>query len=122
MSPTHPDDAHLNRQTRMQRLNDEFRSSSVPLAIRLSTGDLVFSKEMEAMGYPFVVRAFEAVRAFADFTPDLDAYGEHDRGGLSVDGLPVLFKIEYVARRPFDPTDYDDDSFRPVLTIALDEY
>ena len=73
------------------------------------------------MGYSFVVRAFEAVRAFRDFTPDLDTFREHDTGVLSVDGVPVLFMIEHVERQPFDPNAFDKDSFSPRLTILLAE-
>jgi hypothetical protein len=40
----------------------------------------------------------EAVEKFDDFTPDNDAYGEHDFGGFDFKGTKILWKIDYYNR------------------------
>ena len=60
-----------------------------------------------------------AVRAFADFTPGNDPYGEHDFGALDVDDLRINFKIDYYADAAMEFGAEDPlDSYR-VLTIML---
>ena len=65
----------------------------------------------------------ERVETFDQFTPDNDPYGEHDCALLQVDGVRVIWKIDYYdvnyelhSDDPADPT-----ITRRVLTIMLAE-
>ena len=66
---------------------------------------------IQALGARAVARVLAAVAAFDAFTDDNDPYGEHDCAILTVDGVKVLFKIDYYDRdltyhspNPSDPT------------------
>ena len=66
---------------------------------------------IQALGVEGVARVLAAVAAFDAFTGDNDPYGEHDCAILAVDGIEVLFKIDYYDRdlvyhspNPSDPT------------------
>lgn len=58
-------------------------------------------------------RIREAVETFDDFTPANDPYGEHDCALLEVEGLRVIWKIDY-----YDPTFtmHSENPARPELT------
>ena len=75
-------------RNRVRDLNDRLRAQGGP-------GQIVASQGLVALGLEFVARAISAVAEFKDFTPDNDPYGEHDFGGMVVDGETVLFKIDY---------------------------
>jgi Protein of unknown function (DUF3768) len=48
-----------------------------------------------AFELPHIDQLFAAIRAFDDFTPDNDPYGEHDCGGLDWGAERVLWKMDY---------------------------
>ena len=50
---------------------------------------------IQALGVRAVARVLTAVAAFDAFTRDNDPYGEHDCAILAVDGIEVMFKIDY---------------------------
>lgn len=58
-------------------------------------------------------RIREAVETFDDFSPANDPYGEHDCALLEVEGLRVIWKIDY-----YDPSfsRHSDNPARPELT------
>jgi hypothetical protein len=74
----------------MQRLNDAFRADP-------TAGHLFATPRVVALGAGFVESAMAAIRAFTDFTPDIDPYREHDMVKVEVDGQTVYFKIAYRA-------------------------
>ena len=61
-------------------------------------------------------KTFEAIRRFAAFTPDNDPHGEHDFGEITVDGISVMFKIDY-----YDPAGryHSSDPADPALTLRV---
>lgn len=89
-------------------LNDAFRRS----------GDNVVATP-GFLELPHYERALEAIRAFEDFTPDNDPYGEHDFGSLEWGVERVLWKIDYYDQH----FEYWEDPLSPdcqrVLTVML---
>jgi hypothetical protein len=89
---------------RMRALNDELRRFGRGGRIMITSG-------IQALGTKGVARVLAAVAAFDAFTGDNDPHGEHDCAILTVDGVRVLFKIDYYDRNltyhspdPSDPT------------------
>jgi hypothetical protein len=88
--------------TRICTLNDELRRFG-------RGGRIMMTPGIQALGVEGVARVFSAVAAFDAFTGNNDPYGEHDCAILAIDGIEVLFKIDYydrdlVCHSP-DPTD-----------------
>jgi hypothetical protein len=74
-------------------------------------GRIMITSGIQALSAEAVARVLAAVAGFDAFTPDNDPYGEHDCAILTVDGVRVLFKIDYYDRSltyhspdPSDPT------------------
>jgi hypothetical protein len=89
---------------RIRALNDELRRFRRGGRIMLTSG-------IQGLGTECVARVLAAVAAFDTFTGDNDPHGEHDCAILTVDGVKVLFKIDYYDRdlayhssNPNDPT------------------
>ncbi|MEL6467544.1 MAG: DUF3768 domain-containing protein [Pseudomonadota bacterium] len=74
---------------RIRELNDRFRVEG------LGHGSILLTQGIQAKGGEFAVSAFNAVRAFNDFSEDNDPWGEHDFGAVDLDGEKVFFKIDY---------------------------
>jgi hypothetical protein len=90
--------------TRIRALNDELRRFG-------RGGRIMMTPGIQALGVEGVARVLAAVAAFDTFTGDNDPYGEHDCAILAVDGIEVLFKIDYYdcdlfyhSPEPSDPT------------------
>jgi Protein of unknown function (DUF3768) len=84
---------------RISALNDELRRFG-------RGGRIIITSGIQALNTEGV-----AVAGFDAFTGDNDPYGEHDCAILTVDGVTVLFKIDYYDRDlayhspdPSDPT------------------
>jgi hypothetical protein len=77
--------------TRIRALNDELRRFGQGGRIMITSG-------IQALGTKGVARVLAAVAGFDAFTRDNDPYGEHDCAILTVDGVRVLFKIDYYDR------------------------
>lgn len=112
----------MSEAMRIAALNDAFRARiGDPRA-----GKFYVTDGVSSCGHAFVATAIAAVKAFADFTPDNDPYGEHDFGSIEVEGHKLFWKIDYFDR--FDPDlaspDASDASVTErVLTIMqADEY
>jgi hypothetical protein len=105
--------------TRICVLNDELRRFGRDGRIMITSG-------IQALGTEGAARVLAAVAGF-EFTADNDPYGEHDCAILTVDGLRVMFRIDYydhdLAYHSPDPSDpnrdqagHDGDARQRVLT------
>ena len=102
--------------TQIRELNDAFRRS-------LAHGVACLTDGVVARSTAFVAAAVVAVRSFDDFTANNDPYGEHDFGAVFVEGVKLLWKIDYYDRTlrygSKDPSDPAQTT--RVLTIMLAE-
>jgi hypothetical protein len=107
-----------SRTELIRELNDAFRTT-------LEGGRCLFTAGVSDCGIPFSTAALATVKAFNDFTPDNDPYGEHDFGSFEIDEERLIWKIDYYdlslrfgSQDPADPS-----QTKRVLTIMLaDEY
>lgn len=112
----------MSEALRIAALNDAFRAR---LGER-GAGKFYVTDGVASCGHDFVAKAIAAVKAFTDFTPDNDPYGEHDFGSVVIEGQKVLWKVDYFDRADpdlasSDPT--DSAVTERVLTIMMaDEY
>lgn len=86
-------------------------------------GMVVISRGVAALPRAVWAEVIVAVAEFNAFTPDNDPHGEHDCAVVDVDGLKVIFKIDYydpsMLYHSDDPTDPEET--RRVMTIMLAE-
>ena len=87
-------------------LNDNLRRFHKGGMVTVSRGIAALDKRVWA-------DVIVAVAEFQNFTPDNDPYGEHDCAVVDVDGLRVIWKIDY-----FDPSMlyHSDDPTDPAIT------
>jgi hypothetical protein len=95
--------------TRIRTLNDELRRFG-------RGGRIMVTPGIQALGVRTVARVLAAVAAFDAFTDDNDPYGEHDCAILAVDGIEVLFKIDYYDR---DLVYHSPDPGDPAVTQRI---
>ena len=74
-----------------------------------------------ALGPDHVRAVLRAVAAFDRFTPENDPWGEHDCASLAVEGVEIIWKIDYYDRqRQFHSPDPADPKLTlRVLTVML---
>jgi hypothetical protein len=109
-------DGAKERTARIRELNDELRKT-------MSGGVVVMTAGVRASG--FDTEVIEAVRAFEDFTPGNDPYGEHDFGCVWVRGEKFFWKVDYYDKllRFHSEDEADPARTTRVLTIMrADEY
>jgi len=103
------------RTARIRDLNDQYRR------FRRGNGRTVITRGIAAEGPAFVARVMAEVRAFEDFSPNNDPWGEHDFGALTVEGQKVFWKIDLydptLTRGSEDPG--DETKTCRVLTVML---
>jgi hypothetical protein len=101
---------------RIAALNDAFRTTLIGGRVYLTRGIAALSPSAQES---IIAR----VRAFADFTPENDPYGEHDFGILKLDGATIYWKIDlYDNDLKFGSPNPEDPSVTTrVLTILLAE-
>jgi hypothetical protein len=95
--------------TRIHTLNDELRRFG-------RGGRIMITPGIQALEVRTVARVLAAVAAFDAFTDDNDPYGEHDCAILAVDGIEVLFKIDYYDR---DLVYHSPDPGDPAVTQRI---
>jgi len=102
--------------TRIRDLNDALRVHGIGGRIFLTRGVADLPEGLRA-------ELIAQVRAFDDFTPENDPYGEHDFGSLEIDGTRIFFKIDYYATtgEHLSPDPGDATVTARVLTILLAE-
>jgi hypothetical protein len=104
--------------TRICALNDQLRQFGRGGRVMMTSG-------IEVLGAPAIARIIAAVARFDAFTADNDPYDEHDCATLDVDGIRVLFKIDYYDRHlTYHSPDPSDPSVtqRVMTVMRADEY
>ena len=104
------------RSTAIRDLNDRFRRT-------LTGGTLMLSAGVIEMGAEAQARIIKAVQDFDAFDADNDPHGEHDFGGLDVDDMRVLFKLDCLdlTRTSHSPDPAGASATERVMTIMLAE-
>src|SRR6202795_334099 len=92
--------------SRVCALNDDLRRFGRGGRVMITSG-------IETLGASAIARVLAAVASFDAFTADNDPYGEHDCAILTVDGIRVMFKIDYYDR---DLAYHSPDPSDPTLT------
>jgi hypothetical protein len=77
---------------RIRTLNDSLRHT-------FNGGRVVMTAAVQSLPPDTVALALSKMRAFNEFTPDNDPYGEHDFGSFEVAGEQFFFKIDYFDER-----------------------
>ena len=110
MTPTLPSPAG----DRIRTLNDCLRSQFIG-------GEVMITQGIQSLGSTFRATCIAAVRAYDQFTPANDPYGEHGFGMLTVLGQRVYWKIDYydTALQYASPDPSDPSLTTRVLTILL---
>lgn len=98
------------RTAAIAQRNDQLRTT-------FQGGDVFMTCGIRATGQVAAILA--KVRAFADFKPDNDPYGEHDFGIVKHDGESVYWKIDYYDKNLEGGEDPLSDDCRRVLTVML---
>jgi len=96
-----------DRLTRIRSLNDRLRMTG-------RGGMILMTDGIAALGREAVERVFDAVRRFDRFDEGNDPHGEHDFGGLEVDGRSVFWKIDL-----YEDPDVKDANGEPQVTRVL---
>ena len=88
------------------RVNDELRKT-------FQGGSVCITPGIQALREDLRQRVFDAVRSFGDFNEDNDPHGEHDCASLEVEGVRLIWKIDY-----YDPSFryLSDDAADPKIT------
>ncbi|ESY31830.1 DUF3768 domain-containing protein [Mesorhizobium sp. C386A] len=101
------------------------RSLNDDLRIHRLGGSIVITPGISALGPSTVRDIISAITAFDGFTPENDPYGEHDCAVMVVNGIKIIWKIDYydLSRRCHSPDPSDRNVTSRVMTIMrADEY
>jgi hypothetical protein len=103
---------------KIRKLNDDLRINRIGGAIVTTPGIL-------GLGPSAINRIIRAITCYDGFNEDNDPYGEHDCAVMTVDGIKIIWKIDYYdLNRRFlspDPTDVNVTS-RVMTVMRADEY
>lgn len=108
----------LENTQKIRELNDRLRKTE-------SGGIVLMTNGIAALGMPAVTAIFQAVAEFDGFDTNNDPWGEHDCASLTVDGVRVMWKIDYYDRdRQFHSPDPSDPkvTVRVLTVMRSDEY
>ena len=113
-----PGDKEQQTKAKIRELNDRLRKAG-------RGGIVLMTNGIAALGLERVNAVFAAIAQFDAFTPDNDPWGEHDCASLKVDGIRILWKIDYYDRdRQFHSPDPSDPkvTVRVLTVMRSDEY
>lgn len=103
---------------RIRALNDDLRTNR-------NGGIIVITPGIAGLGPSLVNRVLAAVASFDGFNSDNDPLGEHDFALMTVEGITIIWKIDYYDRRRLyhSPDASDPKVTSRVLTVMRgDEY
>ncbi|MHB9448923.1 DUF3768 domain-containing protein [Mesorhizobium sp. RSR565B] len=103
---------------KIRQLNDDLR-------IRRLGGTIVITAGIAGLGASAVTKTIAAIAAFDAFTPENDPNGEHDCAVMTVDGVKIIWKIDYydLKRQFLSPDASDRNVTSRVMTVMrADEY
>lgn len=103
---------------RIRELNDFLR-------VHGRGGVILMTDGIAGLGGSLVAKVFQAVSEFDQFSEDNDPWGEHDCALVTVEGVKVLWKIDYYDRqRRFHSPDPSDPkvTVRVMTVMRADEY
>ena len=110
--------AKLTTSQRIQILNDRLRVHGTGGRVAMTSGIAALDDDTRT-------KIDNAIRLFDAFTEDNDPHDEHDCAVLEVDGLTVMFKIDYYdltlshhSRNPADPA----VTMRMLTVMLAEEY
>ena len=105
-----------SRAAAIRTLNDELRTSG-------RGGRMVMTSGIEALRSERIVKVMRAVRDFDAFGKENDPHGEHDCATVTVDGIAVIWKIDYydLSMTHHSPDAADPAVTARVLTVMLAE-
>lgn len=106
--------ADKDKVGRIRHLNDLLRCKGIGGQVMITAG-------LDVLGSAAVNRVLDAVIQFTQFNDDNDPHGERDCATLTVDGLRILWKIDYFDRTLtfHSPDPSDPEVTSRVLTIML---
>ena len=101
---------------KIRALNDRARQSFTGCRVAITAG-------IAAMGHDAVYAVFDLIKAYDNFTPDNDPYGEHDFGSLHWGEHQVFWKFDYydIDFTMHSPDPADETVTARVLTVMLAE-
>lgn len=99
---------------RVRQLNDEAR-------MYLTDGKVLMTRGIAGLPEEDQAAILDRVRAFDDFAPANDPYGEHDFGAFEHNDKRIFWKIDYYDReeRLGSPDPADPHMTKRVLTVML---
>ncbi|MBL6613175.1 MAG: DUF3768 domain-containing protein [Reyranella sp.] len=86
------------------------------LRCRGAGGQVVLTRGIAALNAALMFAVLQAVRSFAAFTPDNDPHGEHDCAVVEVEGMQVIWKVDYYDRAM---TNLSRDPTDPAVTVRI---
>ena len=90
-------------------VNDHARQSFTGCRVAITAG-------IAALGHDAVYAVFNLIKAYDDFTPDNDPYGEHDFGSLYWGEHQVFWKFDYY---DLDYTMHSQDAADETVTARV---
>ena len=101
---------------RIRALNDRARESFAGCRVAITAS-------IAALGHDAVYAVFDLIKAYDEFTPDNDPYGEHDFGSLYWGEHQVFWKFDYydLDYTMHSPDPADETVTARVLTVMLAE-
>lgn len=105
-----------NEAMRIRALNDNLRCRKIGGRVMLTMG-------ISALGEEIVALILNAIAAFDAFTEDNDPHKEHDCATIMVEGIRIIWKIDYYDKSLTygSPEPSDPKVTKRVMTVMLAE-
>lgn len=100
------------RLARIRVLNDDFRRTG-------SGGRIIMTTGIAALAAGTVAGIMTGVVTFDAFTEDNDPHGEHDLGSFEIEGVEVMWKIDYYDLRVEYGSEDPADPARTVRVLTV---